>query len=343
MDGRTLRLGAFVPQGVNQEFAGLEPAEAWKRALAMGARAEELGYDALWVQDRVDTQPRREPKTVFDSWVMLSALAAGTSRPRLGNFVPAGPFHEAGVLAKQAATLDVASGGRMLLALDSGRHPSGYESFGWQRPGAAERAAALDEQVEALQRLWTEQRTTFEGDHVRLRAAHCFPAPEQGRVPVRMLAGAGGASADSVARLADAAVWQGSPEDVAAGRHALREACERLGRDPGSLTDAVMLECRLFDDLLERDRWLASPYVVAFWSAHPDNYCRRNLVGTPDAVAARLQRYVDAGAGELMVYFRDYPEAASLEAFITQVVPQVAAPLRDAEPQEPAGAVTADA
>ncbi|QSB14748.1 hypothetical protein JQS43_25425 [Natronosporangium hydrolyticum] len=83
----------------------------------------------------------------------------------------------------------------------------------------------------------------------------------------------------------------------------------------------IFLDCRLFDDELERDRWLSSPHVTILWSDHPDIYMRRNLIGTPERILEKLQRYVDAGVTEFGIYFRDYPALDSVSRFMTDVVP----------------------
>ncbi|HEX6358685.1 LLM class flavin-dependent oxidoreductase [Actinophytocola sp.] len=317
------RWGVLVPHGVNQEFAGWEPAAAWQRMVEVGRLAESLGYDQLWVQDCVDTQPRRSPELVFDSWIAATALAGATTRARIGAAVPCAPYHHPGTLAKRAATLDVASGGRAVLELGTGSHPCGYESYGWQVPSPSERLAILGEQIEVLDQLWREPSVTHTGEHWRLRDAHCAPTPLRSALPVRLPAARLEGDVELAARWADQVVWQGSPAEVTAARARLREACAQVGRDPSDITEAVRIECRIFADNVERDRWLGSPFVIAFWSAHPDNYCERNLVGTVGSVVRQVQRYVDAGITEMVVSFRDYPETTSLEAFRTEVVPLV--------------------
>jgi len=279
MDRTECDWGVFIPQGIDQEYRGWEPAAAWQRT--------------------------------------------GTST--VGVLVPCAPYHGAGVLAKRIATLDVASGGRAAVALDTGRHPSGYESYGWQRADPAERRAALAEEAGAIRRLWQDHQVTLDGEHERLRDAHCYPRPLQTRLPLRIAGQPVLEDPELAVGHADQVIWSGSPEEVADGRRRVDEACAAAGRDPRSVRQALMIECRLFDDDVARDKWLGSPWVVAFWSVHPDNYGERNLVGTAESVTRQVQRYLDAGVDEFLIGFRDMPETSSMERFMTEVVPRTTA------------------
>jgi len=326
MNQQAMRWGAVLPQGSNLELTGMDAAAAWRRVVEVAELAERLGYDHLWALDRVDTMPRREPDHVFEGWTTLAALSQSTSRARLGHLVTGVPFRNAGLLAKQAACLDVISGGRLLLALGAGGYPPEYESYGLRVGPDAERLAALAETVEAMRRLWSERRTTFEGRHVRLAEAHSFPKPLAGSVPIWIAGEGERVTLDVAARLGDGTLWRVSPDELRHKAAVLRQHCERAGRDPERITRSVFLECRIFDSSTERDRWLATPYVIVFWSTHPDNYVRHNLVGTVEAVTEQVQRYVDGGARELLLWFRDYPDSTSLERFMTEVVPKVGLP-----------------
>jgi len=318
-----IRWGAVLPQGTNQEFAGMPAADAWRRMLDSARLAEDLGYDEVWLTECADTAPRRSAEIVFDAWVALGAVAAATERVGLGCLVPCTPYHHPGELAKRLSTLDVAAGGRVEVALGAGAHPSGYESYGWQPPRPEDRAAVLDEHVRALRRLWAEPTVDLSGEHVRMRDAHSAPRPVAGSVPLLLTGAAAGDDLRLAARHADQVLWQGSPAEVAAARARLRDACAEIGREPGDVGDAVLLECRIFDDTDQRDRWLASPWVIVFWSTHPDNYCERNLVGTVDAVTGQVSRYLEAGVRRMLLWFRDYPEQVGLRTFRTEVVPRV--------------------
>ena len=113
-----IRYGAFVPQGWKLEYAGIDAASAWVRSKEIAQLAERIGYDHLWVYDHVETVPRREPTHVFEAFTMLAAIAQHTSTIRLGQLVTCSSYRNAGLLAKEAACVDVYSGGRLILGLE---------------------------------------------------------------------------------------------------------------------------------------------------------------------------------------------------------------------------------
>ena len=179
-----LRWGAFVPQGWKLEYTGTPAAEAWHRSREIALLAEEIGYHHLWVYDHVETVPRREPEVCFEAWTMLGALAEVTDRAQLGQMVTCVGYRNAGLLAKQAANIDVFSGGRLILGVGAGWYHEEYAAYGYDYPSDRERLALLEETVEAVKRLWTEPSVTYAGEHVRLDGALCDPKPLQSLPPV---------------------------------------------------------------------------------------------------------------------------------------------------------------
>jgi len=109
-----LRWGAFAPQGWKLEYSGWDAATAWARTVELSQVAERLGYDHLWVYDHLETVPRREPTHVFEAFTTLAALSQRTDRIRLGQLVTCSSYRNVGLLAKEAAGVDVASGGRLM-------------------------------------------------------------------------------------------------------------------------------------------------------------------------------------------------------------------------------------
>jgi F420-dependent oxidoreductase-like protein len=320
----TLRWGAFVPQGWKLELVGLDASEAWERARSIAVQAEDLGYDHLWVYDHVETVPRREPEHVFEAWTMLSALAMVTHRARLGQLVTCASYRNPALLAKQAACVDVMSGGRLIFGIGAGWYDEEYEAYGWRFPPAAERLAVLDETLTAVRLLWTEQRSTFGGRYIQLDGAHCDPKPLQQLPPVWVGGGGENVTLRIAAQHADATNWQVGLDGFIHKSAVLERHCDDIGRDFSSIVRTHGPDCRLFDSDADLRRWLAAPEGGSLWGGgDPEVYAQENLVGTVEQVADKVQGFVDAGATEFVLWFRDYPSTESLERFISEVAPKV--------------------
>jgi F420-dependent oxidoreductase-like protein len=319
-----LRFGAFAPQGWKLEYSGWPADAAWERTVALAQRAEEVGYDHLWVYDHVETVPRREPTHVFEAFTTLAALSQRTTQIRLGQLVSCAAYRGAGLLAKEAAGLDVMSGGRLILGLGAGWYEREYEAYGWPFPTARERLEILDETLVVVRRLWSEETVSFAGQHVRLDGAYCDPKPLQ-RLPEIWVGGGGErVTLRIAARHADKTNWQVGLDEFVHKSEVLRGHCDEIGRDYDTIVRTHAPDCRLFDDERALSTWLDAPDGGPLWSpADPDAYVRDNFVGTIEMVADKVQAFVDAGAREFVLWFRDYPESESLDRFAAEVVPKI--------------------
>jgi F420-dependent oxidoreductase-like protein len=319
-----LRFGVFVPQGWKLEYTGWSGPEAWARSVGLARLAEELGYDHLWVYDHVETVPRREPTHVFEAYTMLAALSQQTSTIRLGELVTCASYRNAGLLAKEAACIDVYSGGRLILGLGAGWFGREYQAYGYPFRPPRERLAVLDETLEVIRRLWTEETVTFDGAHLHFDGAYCDPKPVQNLPP--LLVGGGGEQVNLriAARHADATNWQVGLDDFVRKSGLLARYCEEVGRAPDSVTRTHGPDCRIFDSEAEARAWCDEPDGGNLWGGESaDVYLRDNLVGTPEQVTEKTQAYVDAGCREFILWLRDYPGDETLRRFMTEVVPKL--------------------
>lgn len=319
-----LRYGAFAPQGWKLEYTGWGAPDAWARTVELARRAEELGYDHLWVYDHVETVPRREPTHVFEAFTTLAALATLTSTIRLGQLVTCSTYRNAGLLAKEAAGVDVISGGRLILGLGAGWYEREYQAYGWEFLPARERLRVLEETVVVVKRLWSEETVTFDGRHLHFDGAFCDPKPIQ-RLPEVWVGGGGERVTLRVAaEHADKTNWQVGLDQFVHKSQVLRQHCERVGRDFDEIVRTHGPDCRLFDTERDLAAWLESP-AGGELKGRGDHatYVRDNLVGTVEQVTEKVQAFVDAGCREFVLWFRDSPSSESLERFATDVVPKI--------------------
>jgi alkanesulfonate monooxygenase SsuD/methylene tetrahydromethanopterin reductase-like flavin-dependent oxidoreductase (luciferase family) len=323
--GGALRYGAFVPQGWKLEYTGWSAADAWARSVELAKLAESIGYDHIWVYDHVETVPRREPTHVFEAFTMLSALSQQTSVVGLGQLVTCGSYRNTGLLAKEAACLDVYSGGRAILGIGAGWYHQEYASYGYRYPPAPERLAVLDESVQVIRRLWTEETVTFDGEHIRFDGAYADPKPLQQALPPVWIGGGGERVTLRIeARLADATNWQVGLEGFVRKSELLARYCDEIGRPFTQIVRTHGPDCRIFDTEADCARWCAQPDGGDLWgNGDPEAYVRDNLVGTVDQVTEKVQQFVDAGCREFVLWIRDYPSDETLRRFITEVAPRV--------------------
>jgi F420-dependent oxidoreductase-like protein len=322
-----LRFGVFVPQGWKLEYTGKSAAEAWERSVELARLAEDVGYDHIWVYDHVETVPRREPTHVFEPFTMLSALSQHTRRVQLVQLVTCAAYRNAGHLAKQAACLDVMSGGRLILGLGAGWFRQEYHAYGYSYPSASERLAILDETLQAIRSLWTEETTTFDGDHVHLNGAYCDPKPLQNLPAVWVGGGGEQKTLRIAARHADATNWQVGLDSFVHKSELLERYCGEIGRSFESITRTHGPDCRIFETDAEARSWCEEPDGGNLWGGESvDDYLRDNLVGTVEQVTDKTQAFVDAGCREFVLWMRDVPSDESTRRFMAEVVPSLRRP-----------------
>ncbi|MFA1547140.1 TIGR03619 family F420-dependent LLM class oxidoreductase [Actinomadura chokoriensis] len=199
-------------------------------------RAEELGYHSLWTLQRVLTPAGSDDLTyraVPDPLVTLSYLAGRTSRVRLGVAIVNLPFVAPAILAKQAATLDRVSGGRLDLGLGLGWMPEEFAAAG---APMARRGARAEEFLAVMRGLWSGAATEFHGEFFDFPPVVMEPPPVQSPLPV-LLGGASEPALRRAGRLADGWVSSSRADLAAIGRPIgiVRDAAERAGRDAAAL------------------------------------------------------------------------------------------------------------
>jgi alkanesulfonate monooxygenase SsuD/methylene tetrahydromethanopterin reductase-like flavin-dependent oxidoreductase (luciferase family) len=143
--------GAFMPQGWKMELAGIDgAAQKWEAAVAIAVRAEELGYDSIWVYDHFHNIPRPAHEAVFECWTTMAAVSQRTSRIRLGQMVGCNSYRHPSLLAKITSMIDVISGGRLDWGIGAGWYENEYRGYGFEFPAAKDRIGMLRESGEQL-------------------------------------------------------------------------------------------------------------------------------------------------------------------------------------------------
>ena len=276
-----------------------------------GVRAEQLGYDAVWVSDHV-VVPRANianfGETVFDPLVTLGVLAGATGRVRLGTTVLIVPYRNAVVTAKMVASLDALSGGRVVLGIGAGWLAAESAILGVP---FAERGAMTDEHLREMQELWTSRAPSFAGKYSSFADLVFEPRPVQRPHPPVWV---GGHSRAALRRTAEfGAAWHPinrPPAELRAGRAELARICQARGRATApALT-------------LRNDIRVLGPGESAPPSAHGG----RVLAGDAAALVDQLAELADCGVEHLVLEFlaADGPELdRQMTVFAERVRPRL--------------------
>jgi probable F420-dependent oxidoreductase len=258
--------------------------------LAMALAAEEGGLDSVWGADHLIFREGNDTTGIHESWTVLTAVAAATSRVEIGPLVLALPFRNPALTAKMAAELDEVSGGRLILGLGCGWHRPEFDAFGYPFD---HRVGRFAEGLEIVVPLLKGETVTFDGRYHQATDAELRPRPIRAGGPPILIAGKRPRMLELVARHADQwnAAWYGHPDEA----HELRERLANLhgalsaaGRDPATLEITVGI-------------------FVAFEGADAPATAIR---GSLDEVADALAGYQGLGASHLIAHvFPRTPEA----------------------------------
>jgi len=306
--------------------------------VAFARRAEELGYDSVWISDHffLDLSRYGGPAQRFrslEALTTLSAIAVETERVRVGTLVLCEAFRHPPVLAKMAATLDIVSDGRLDLGIGAGWYEDEYRAFGYRFPPVAERMERLRETVDILAGMLSNERFSYEGKHYRVEDAPSDPPPLQKPRPPIWVGGKGGPkNLRIVAEAADGwnTVWRWTPEGYAERLRVLEQACVRAGRDPGSVRKSLGLYTVVGSD--ERDfarRWARTCERAPIDASglRSEDFSREALAGTTAGAIARIKEFEALGVEHLVCTFGLIPfmvsEEEQVELFARDVLPAV--------------------
>ncbi len=276
--------------------------------------AENLAIDSLWLSDRVVSETLSLEPVVALSWV-----AARTRKMKFGTSVMALPLRNPTVLAKELATLDFLSGGRLLLAIGLGRDDdTELQACGIHR---SERAGRTEEMVHLLRALWSGNDVSAQGKYYQLANVSIAPKPAQAAPPI-WVGGRSGPAFRRTARLADG--WLGSqmtPEEVGSAIARIRGYAANYGRRIDHDHFGVLFNYCFAEDAVEAAR-LARPYALR--NRTDVDFAETSALGTVEDMTNTIQRYIDVGASKFVARPACPPEAVheQLKRLGTEVIPR---------------------
>jgi F420-dependent oxidoreductase-like protein len=233
---------------------------AWPQLLELWQEVDALDYDTAWGFDHFLPIFSDPTGPCMEGWTALASLAMATRRVRLGLMVTGNTYRHPAILAKMAATVDIISGGRLIFGIGAGWYELEHRQYGVPFPAIAGRLSRLDETIELIKLLWTQEHANFNGRHFKLDNASFNPKPLQRPHPPILI----GASGERVAlRIVarHAQMWNsfGTPEVFRQKITHLEEHCRRIGRDPATIEKSVLTTPLALDEA----RQLVDAYIAA--------------------------------------------------------------------------------
>jgi probable F420-dependent oxidoreductase len=331
-----LRFGVHIPtciEGMMYPVPFARPGDILPTALL----CERLGYDSVWGNDHMTTQRyvQREfpdPPNFYEPLITFTYVAARTTRLRLATGIIVLPMRTMPVLAKQVATLDQLSGGRVILGVGTGAYREEYEALFPDARGV-HRGTIVDEGMRALRLLFTERRATFRGRHVRFEEVESFPKPVQHPLPLY----AGGNHPEVRRRAGEYGDgWMPavlSPDEIRQGVDEVRRAAAAAGRDGSRIDIAPQFAVSIGRTHEEAHRRFRASQLFKHLESlkastlkqQTGGYEQRNLIGSPEEICERIRVYAQAGvttfSGMLFVATSVPEMQEAIELFGREVIP----------------------
>ena len=262
----------------------------WEETKKTALWAEESGFDSFWLMDHFVQLPMLGPEDepFLEGWTSIAALAAVTSKIRLGTLVTGAPYRNPALLAKMASSIDIISQGRLFFGYGAGWFQSEFDQYGYEFVEPPyKRIKAMREALIIIKKMWTEARASFEGEYHAVREAILEPKPVQKPHPPILIGGGGEKfTLRYVAELGDACNLFGPFEEVQRKLNVLREHCTDLKRN--------------YDEILKTKyevyfvRETAAEVEAMPWTAE-FNQSGFGLAGSVEQVIERINRWGDHG------------------------------------------------
>ncbi|HZU69915.1 MAG TPA: LLM class F420-dependent oxidoreductase [Ktedonobacteraceae bacterium] len=305
--------GIIAPQGWRLDLVNIsDPVEAYEAMTRVVREAESLGFVSTWLYDHFHTIPAPMQEITFECWTSCAALARDTQQIRIGQMVTCNSYRNPALLAKMASTVDVLSHGRLILGIGAGWYKHEYLAYGYPYPGTHERLQRLNEAVQIILAMWTQEEPTFEGTYYSIRGAINQPKGAQ-KPHIPLLIGGGGEKVTLrlVAQYADACNIGGDIPTIKHKLDVLKQHCEEVGRDYNSIRRTTLIDYCAIASTEEE----AIAKLTPDERQNLDELLPESLIGTPAQIRERLREYEDAGIQEIIVRFVDAVQLDSIRMF----------------------------
>lgn len=322
-----MEFGTLVPQGWRYDLMGIEGAAGkWATFKRVSCALDEAGWDSLWVWDHFHTFPSKRVEATFEAWTQMATLAEITNRARIGQIVTCIQYRHPSYLAKISACVDVASGGRLNVGLGSGWFEEEFAAYGYDFPSVGTRLRRLEEAIQVINLMWSEEKASFAGKHYSLNEVICEPKPLQKPRPPIWIGGRGKkVLLRMVAQYADVWNYNGPIEEFEETTEILKQHCRDVGRDFDEIRVTAMATgvCWDSDDELDAFFERIAPQRVRREALLEFVRCK----GSRERCAEYIRAWKDKGCDGLVFFFSDIASVgdgnSQAEVFLRDILPQV--------------------
>ena len=187
-----IRFGIVIPQGWRNDLPQTSAREQFKYSKDIVVAAERNGFDSVYAYDHFIPHYRYpSADSFFECFTLLSAISSYTKKLKIGQIVTCNSYRNPALLAKMVATLDIITNGRTELGIGAGWYQEEYKAYGYTYFPDIIRILQLEESIQIIKKLWTQEIANFQGKYYSVHRAICFPKPTQKPHPTIMVGGAG--------------------------------------------------------------------------------------------------------------------------------------------------------
>jgi len=285
-----------------------------------GVRMEALGFDSLWVWDHIllGVEPHFP---IIDALSLLTAVAARTKRIKLGTGILVLPIRNPVLLAKQLSSIDLISKGRLVLGMASGWYKREFDSVGVP---FEKRGRIMDESLEIMSRLWSEDLVVGDYPPYHMKAAVMFPKPYQRPRPPILIGGYVDRVLKRAATAADGwLTYFYTPESFAKSWSKVCAFAAEAGKDPGRLLNGNQLPIMVGKSRAAIEapmmEWLTKEWDYASWSESTKDSA---IMGTVDECVAQLEAQLKVGVQKIIFVPYQY-RADQIEIIAKEIIPRL--------------------
>jgi alkanesulfonate monooxygenase SsuD/methylene tetrahydromethanopterin reductase-like flavin-dependent oxidoreductase (luciferase family) len=295
--------------------------------LAITKTALQNGFSTIWFSDHFMLDKDSVDRVLLDPWLVMAALTQQNSKVHVGSMVFCQSYRNPALTAKMAASLDVLSNGRLEFGIGAGWKEIEYKAYGYPFPTGKTRIQQLEDAVQIIRGIWTNERFTFKGNHYSVEDVISYPKPVQDPMPIWIGVQEGREMMlRTTAKYGDGinVAWTTTPKDLEERFQRLGQYCKEYGRKAADIMKSVGLWTRSF----ETEQAMESAIVenAKARNVSTSEYRKRvsqALWGTMDSMINRLREFQQIGVSHMILMFPHKEEIKHIKTLGKSVLPKV--------------------